>query len=354
MKPILYAPDESSFVYNGLGVLSDTLAAPVTNEINGSYTAVLEYPVNGIFAEYLLPKYCVKLLANDTDAPQVFRINKVNNTLRGTKSVELVHISYDLLGRPINAFTAAGASAAVAAIETNALIPTGFTFSTNLTSAAQYTITTPRSARAVLGGAEGSLIDIYHGELYFDNFRVSLLDRIGSDRGVTVRYGKNLTELEQEIDGSATGNGILPFWYRESDGLVVPSSASTADWLYGFNCYKTVDVTDQFNSKPTAAQLTAYADTLVNSIITPEQSLSVSFVTLHQLKEYDTIAALERAALGDTVGVVYQVIKDNKKKLDINIKTRAVKTVFNPLTEQYISIELGTLRTTLADYILNK
>ena len=353
MKPILYAPDETAFVYNGEGTLPDVVECVVTCERNGIYKLEMEYPVNGMRAELLRVGYCIKARANDRDRPQIFRIYNVSATLRGTKAVKANHISYDLTGRPVKPYTASGTSAAVAGIESHAVIATGFEFSTDLTSTAQYQIVTPRSARAVLGGADGSLLDVYGGELYFDNYKVSLLKDAGQDNNVTIRYGKNLTQLEQELDNSDAGNGIFPYWYKEDDGLVTPSGASRIDWQLGYNCYRTLDVTDQFKTKPTAAQLTAYANALVPHLATTQETLDVSFVALHQLKEYETIAMLEKVGLCDTVRILYTVYGDDGSiKLRVNTKTKVVKTVYNVLTEKYNNVELGTLKKTLADYIV--
>lgn len=345
MKAVLYEPAGMDYRYNGIGVLSDEIRADVETERNGVYVADLEYPTNGIWSEYLLPNYIVKMAANDTDDLQLFRIQNVINTNKGTKRVKLNHISYDLVGRPVKPYSANGAAAAVAGIETNALIPTGFTFETDLTGGGQYSIPTPRSARAVLGGTEGSLIDVYGGELRFDNYKVSLLTRLGSDNGVSVRYGKNLTDLSQELDSSEACNGILPYWYTDNDGLVMPTTASTTNWDYGYNNYKTMDLTDQFDSKPTATQLKNLADTLITPGLS--QTLEVSFVSLYRLKEFEVISVLEKVALGDTVAVIYP-------QLNLNVKTRVVKTTYDSLTERYKSIELGTHKTTIADIIIKE
>ena len=355
MRPVLYVPDEAAFKYNGVGVLSDSLSCDVTQEKNGIYTLDMEYPTAGIWAEYLLPNYIIKAQAHDSDDVQLFRIQRAITTNKGTKQVEANHISYDLIGRPVGAYTASGVASAVAGINANAVIPTGFTFTTNMTSNVQYSILTPRSAKAVLGGQEGSLIDVYGGELKYDNFNVALLDQLGSDRGVQVRYGKNLINLKQELDSEEACNGLLPFWYRDDEGLAVASSPSTTSWGYGYNDYRTVDYTEEFDNKPTAAQLKALADSRVGGMPALNQSLSVSFLSLYQLKEYALISVLEKVALGDTVTVNYYLWdKDGVEKVNINTKTRVVKTVFNTLSEQYKSLELGTLKTTVADILLKE
>lgn len=353
MKPILYNPDEVNFLYNGLGPLADATECAATCERNGSYFLTLKYPATGKRAEYLRPGYCIKALANDKDRPQIFRIYGTTRRLDGTIDVKANHISYDLTGRPVKAYSAAGAAAAIAGINANSVTPTGFEFDTDLTSAAQYAIATPRSARAILGGADGSLIDTYGGELVFNNFRVSLLTSAGQDNGVVIRYGKNLTELASDADNSASGNGIYPFWYRENDGLVVPAAPSVIDWGHGYNCYKTVDLTDKFQNKPTAAQLSAMANTMLTALAATEETIEVSFVSLAKSGGYDVIASLETVGLCDTVGVIYTLYgPEGEVKMSVNVKTKVVKTVYDALGERYDSIVLGTLKKTIADYIL--
>ena len=42
------------------------------------------------------------------------------------------------------------------------------------------------------------MLDVYGGEYEWDNTTVKLHSQRGTDRGVTIRYGKNLTDLTQE------------------------------------------------------------------------------------------------------------------------------------------------------------
>ena len=343
MNPILYAADETSFTTNGIGVLSDCISCIITEERNGQYTLEMEYPSNGLWVDEIETGCIIKAKANDVDDPQLFQINDVVRTLTGINTIEAQHISYRLSGVPVLPFTAAGAAAALASIETYAVTPTGFTFETDKNSVTSYSFPYPRSARSILGGQEGSLLDQFGGEYHFDNFRVELLKARGADQGVTIRYGKNLTELEQDVNG-AVYNGIFPYWYKENEGVVYPNSAVAASGSYPVQCYEALDVTEDFQSKPTAAQLTAKAESLISGYGAPVESISLSFVTLHQLKEYATIAALEHVSLCDTVHVIYDAI-------GVNVKTKVVKTVYNTLTELYDTIEVGAIQTSLADVI---
>lgn len=343
MKPILYAATETAFTSNGIGVLSDCISCLVTEERNGGYELEMQYPSNGLWSEDIDVGMVIKAKANDTDAPQLFQIYDVVRSLSAAYVIKAEHISYRLSGVPLKPYSAAGVAATLAGISSHAVANVGFTFSTDFDTTANYSFATPRSVRALLGGAEGSLLDQFGGEYHFDNFRVELLKARGADQGVTIRYGKNLTELEQDVNG-AVYNGIFPFWYRENEGVVYPNSAVAASGSYPVQCYEALDVTEDFQSKPTAAQLTARAQQLVSGYGAPVESISLSFITLHQLKEYATIAALEHVSLCDTVHVIYDAI-------GVNVKTKVVKTVYNTLTELYDTIEVGAIQTSLADVI---
>lgn len=343
MKPVLYAADETAFTSNGVGVLADCISCLVTEERNGEYELEMQYPSNGLWADDIDVGMVIKAKANDTDAPQLFQIYDVVRSLSAAYVIKAEHISYRLSGVPLKPYSAAGVAATLAGISSHAVANVGFTFSTDFTNTTNYSFITPRSVRSLLGGAEGSLLDQFGGEYHFDNFRVELLKARGADNGVTIRYAKNLTELEQDVNG-AVYNGIFPYWYRENEGVVYPNSAVAASGSYPVQCYEALDLTNDFQNKPTAAQLTARAQSLVNGYGAPVESISLSFVTLHQLKEYATIAALEHVSLCDTVHVIYDAI-------GVNVKTKVVKTVYNTLTELYDAIEVGAIQTTLADVI---
>lgn len=366
MNPVLYPENELTRIIpigpgikyksNGIGVLADCISCLVTEERNGEYELSMQYPSNGLWAEDIEVGQVIKAKANDTDDPQLFEIYDVTRNLGGAYEIKAAHVSYRLSGIPVRAYSASGAAAAFAGLETNALpvYPrsgpesnnTGFSWYTDMESTTAYSIEKPRSARSIIGGAEGSLLDVYGGEYHFDNFKVSWLKNRGADNGVSIRYGKNLTNLEQDIRGMVY-TGIYPYWYKENEGLVAADNIVyaqvSADKLQRIEI---VDLTDDFDEKPSKADLETRAQQLVTGMGSPVETLEVSFITLHQLREYETIAALEKVGLCDLVHVVYPI-------LGVDVKMKVVKTVYNTLTEHYESITCGTLQTTLADIIEN-
>src|SRR5699024_4556322 len=68
----------------------------------------------------------------------------------------------------------------------------------------------------MVAGMEGSVLQIWGGQIERDNFNLILHDRRGSDDGVLVTYKKNLTGLNAKFDISNVITRIFPFKYIEA------------------------------------------------------------------------------------------------------------------------------------------
>ena len=200
MLPILYSSITEGTVPSnyGVGVLSDCISASVKEARNGEYELTMEYAAEGIHASDIVPNAIIKAKPNFTDDPQLFRIYKVGKTINGKFTVNAQHISYDMSGKVITSGTAASLSDAITLLNAKSGF---FVISSNKSVSAPFNITEPSSVRSWFGGKQGSILDVYGpGEWKYDNFNASFLAERGTDRGVTIRYGKNLTELSQTLD----------------------------------------------------------------------------------------------------------------------------------------------------------
>lgn len=339
MIPILYDKTATDFNNNGTGRLIDCASCLVTEERNGRYELEIEYPLGGAYQGEIELNSIIGAEANETDQTQLFTVYSITRELGNLTRIRARHISYRLTGIPVKPFTATGASAALAGLITNSVTAPGFTVSTDITSSAEYAQTLPRSFRSCLAGSEDSILDIFGGEYHFDNFRIQLLESRGKDSGVSIRYGKNLTDIKREDDTEGLYNGVYPFWYKEDEGIVYPSAASVG-MDYPFANYEVVDMTDLFETRPTAAQLTTEANAQAALLMMPESGIEVSFAALWELREFDLISALEKVALCDTVNVVYDAF-------GVNLKSKAVKTVYNTLRNRFESVTIGTIKADL-------
>lgn len=207
----------------------------------------------------------------------------------------------------------------------------------------------PGSLRSLLGGVEGSVLDVYGGEYEWDNTTVKLHSQRGTDRGVTIRYGKNLTDLTQEESCAEVYTGVYPYWV-DSDGNVTQITGNPVvnvpDGQYNFVRVLTLDVSQDIKEQPTAAQLRQAALDYIaaNKVGVPKVSLTLSFAQLEQTAEYADKALLERVCLCDTVHVQFA-------KLGVSADASCIKTVYDVLLERYDSVELGDVRSSLANTV---
>lgn len=216
----LYESTEKTFLTNGIGILRDVISCQVTEERNGEFELEMEYPVMGIRYKDLRLRRIIMAKANPYSDLQPFRIYSITKPINGIVTVNAEHISYDMSGLPVAPFTASTIQNAFTNMKAAAAVDCPFSFSTDKSTAADMTVSKPASMRSLLGGVEGSILDVYGGEYEFDRYEVKLWNKRGADRGVSIRYGKNLTDLKQEENCSSVYTGVYPFWYSEQDGLV--------------------------------------------------------------------------------------------------------------------------------------
>lgn len=350
MTPVLYQAGETAFTTNGLGRLSEATACVVEEERNGKYELQMTYPVSGEHFQEIKHSRIIFAMPFDAAPPQPFRIYYISKPINGRITVRAEHISYQLSHIPVSPFTATACAEALQGLRTNAAEACPFSFWTDKTTAANFSVQVPSSIRSMLGGVRGSILDTYGGEYEFDRYTVKLHSSRGTDRGVTLRYGKNITDIRQEESIESTITGVYPFWKGAdasgTESIVeldekVLHSTNAANFPY----QRTVplDLSAEFGeSAPTQAELRTRAQAYMrtNNVGVPSVSIKVSFIPLWQTEEYKEAANLERVRLCDTVTVQFP-------SLDISAAAKVVRTKFNVLTERYEEIELGDAKSNL-------
>lgn len=355
MIPILFPKNAITFTSNGLGRLSDAISCIVTEERNGKYELSMEYPIDGVHFEDIEISSVICAVPADGKAIQPFRVYKVEKLIKGRARINAEHISYQARYIPVMPFTAGSCVSALQGLSSNAVVSNPFTLWTDISKAGTYTQDVPESIRARLGGQEGSILDVYGGELEWDNYTIKLHARRGHDSGVTLRYGKNITDLTQEKNITNTYTAVCPYYQSSDDNecLTLPEKYIASDnaGSFPYLMAKSVDMTSEFEDgeSVTVESLRAKTQAYItkNNIGVPAVSIKVSFVALWQTEEYKNIAALERVNLCDTVNVLFE-------KLGVSATAKVVRTNYNVLIDRYDSIELGETKTQLSSMIANQ
>ena len=342
MQPILYSSVTEGTVpaHYGVGVLSDCISCKVTEERNGAFELVMTYAAEGLHASDIQVNAILKAKPNFTDNPQLFRIYKVGKVIDGRFEVYAQHISYDLSGKLITTGSAGSCVAACALLEAQA---GNFTITTDKSVTANFRVSEPSSVRSWFGGKAGSLLDVYGGEWAYDNYTASLKQARGSDRGVEIRYGKNLTNLSQELNMENLCTGVVPY-YVDSDG----NQTVGAKVLTGLSLDVPRDLAVDFSSDvnpesstPILTQLATLATNYVSkrNLTSPTDSIELDFVQIAELQE--------RVDLCDTVHIYFEA-------LGLSATAKCIKTEWDVLEERYTSTTFGDARTNIADTIVEQ
>ena len=361
MKPILMDNKKTLDVLandktNGLGRLNDCVELLVTEHLNGQYTATMKYPVSGIHFNEIELQGIIKLSANQFDEPQLFRIVNVSKPLNGIVEYELNHITYDLSYTSVAPFTSDYVRPTLVALWDNMTGGKSFSISTDINDSThiihKFKNEKPQSCRALFGGQEGSLIDIFGGEYHYDNLKVELLAKRGADHGVKIKYGKNLTDITQDETNENVYTHVIPYAQDSNKNTIIGDTITLFNVAESKMRILNLDLSDKFQgengeeTKITVKDVNREAHYYVerNNLTEPRVSLDVSFLDLSQTVEYANIAPLETVSLGDTVYVDYPA-------LGVSAKARVIEYEWDSLRERYNSVEIGDAKARLSTTI---
>lgn len=345
----------TTFTTTGLGVLDREIINPiVTEELGGEFSLTFTYPADGPAATHLVVENIVAAPVPRLEQRQGFRISEVVTTLDGMLEVTAFHVFYDLAGNLIADTYVVNKTAkgALTQILGAANTSHGFTATSSdtVTRSSARLVRMPIAAALMDAGEDNSFAARWGGELVRDNFHIHHAPMRGANHGVVIRDRKNLTGFESAIDFSTVVTRILPVGY---DGLLLPElyvdSPKLGDYVvprirvirYG----QVKAITDKDNPREgelpldqAHAQLRrlAAAEFSARHVDEPSASYKIRFTDLSQTREYADLARLETVEIGDTVTVRHA-------DLGIALTARVVAYEYNPLTLQYISVELGTV-----------
>ena len=375
---IIYEANETDFFSNGLGTLPDATSALVTEERNGEFVLDVIYPQQGIRSELLTKNRIIKADAGHELKDQHFVIKKVTPAMDSDGYIYLTvhaeHVSYITADLGVTPNLTLSGNATQALEQWQANLVGGhpdITVDSDIISEYETTldITKATNARQVLGGVEGSILDTWGGEYKFDNLHISLRGQRGTTANTLISYGRNLLTFEQEDDITDTYTSIYPY---ANIGLADGNNSKliTVDGYFVDSQYVDrypnrkllpVDFGSEFTdykigSKPSESdtgiytteaeikkKLTELAKQYIenNRIGIPKVSTKITFADLSKTSEY---APLEQVNLCDIIPIRFE-------KLGIDTTIKVTRVVWNVLLDEYDSIELGDLRTTLGESI---
>ena len=364
---VLYECNETDFTHNGICILKDCISVKATENLCGTFTLELEYPVGEFASNEIVRGRIIKCKLKDNRDAQLFRIrNVVKDDDSLTANCQHIAIA-DLGSNIVPSLSIVGKTRTEAGqmILDNAYQTHRYTF-VGEDSGFQSTLNVKRVSpiNAIVGESEDEdnqvLLKTYGGEIRFNNFEIECYDEIGDDNGVRISYGKNLTGIEEKIDDTDLVTSIIPVG---GDELLLPEYCINSQYINNyekiyfqkieFNDIKIVepnengDNADEVVTRDEALkQLRKAAQSIFDDqkADLPRCSYTINFVELSQFDYYSDYAQLEEVNIGDTVTI-------NHSKLNISLKARVNSITYDVLDNSLEEITVGSEEYSLTTII---
>ena len=369
----LYASNETDFTHNRYP-LKNTISCEVTEVENRVFDLTLEYPLNSDIQEEVVIK------APTPRGEQLFVVEKVVKTLRGYKAYAVDYISYKLIRNFLTDVrpTLLNCQNTINYILSNTATPTPFTGTSDIVNSntAYYIRMNPLEA---LIGAENSILNNFGGYLVRDGMNIHIMKE-PKDIGYEIRMGKNLLGVEQDIDihdvvtrlypTAVLGDNtiaILPEQFVDSQYVLNYADASIQEIRVELTAEEKLLDTNRIHDIMREKAQAEFA----KGIDLPKVHYKIDFVQLEKQSRmpYEATSGLAQftheeledfthtelslrvhgASFGDPTDVlekmnqldISHMVNVYVPKLNIYVKARVIKYVYDALKKRFKNIELG-------------
>lgn len=366
MNLILYPSGEAAFENNGLGILKDVLDDEVHEVLNGQFELTFRYPASGrLFRDLVIGAY-VTAKPNPLSGPQPFRIYRVSKVRNGWATVNAQHISYNLKKYACStmAFDPAPVNTWLPQIAEHIYPASPFVFETDIAGIGGFSSNVPRIAWKLLGSEEGCLRAEGHlkaAECEFDGYRVIFHSRRGADRGVRIRYGRNLRDLTLERKQGDRVTAVYPYCtdengvcYELPEGYVANPNLAEGEeiFVYVADCGKAEEMPEAAGTIEAWLRVAAWWCIMAlndggNGDNWVETSLQIDFIRLSETEDYKDRDIPDEVVLGDTVYV-------EDPELGVSVSARVSEMRYQPIRERIKGITVGNVRRNIVHTIARR
>lgn len=354
--------------------LPDVIECTVQEVCNGAFCSEMQYPINGAYAEKIIPNAILMIEPRKGANVEPFRIYETVENIKGVKTVRANHIAYDLDGSIVWGMTREGITDVLDRL--NNLCPNHFVIVNDgiTDETTEFNVIVPITIWSAIGGSN-SLLTHFGGELSYhwdDNLKkcvITLHWRRGTLKNTVIKYGVNILSLQRKKSVGEMYSDVLAFW---SDGQNAANNVWSDDYSTGVTAitrYLTIDASKEFQSAPTKAQLNQIVvEYMQLHDFTLQQELEVTYIPIEDTTEYeqiDNIAIVGSAIVGtDQVGTerniprtehldVCDYAEIDASFLGVKATARCVETIYDVLRKRYTKITIGTLQKTIIDTIVD-
>ena len=315
----IYSPSNTDYTKNGEAVLL-TESCEISAELKGPWSLTLVHPLDDEGRwKHIEENAVLKVPTWMATKSQLYRIKTVEKTMDGITAMAYP-VFFDSAGDfyiTHAKVTAKNVSQTLQALYTFAPLGYSYEVTGTTTGRKSYEFQDVNAMAAI-----EVLRDQWGVEYLYDNKKLWVAEKQGTDRGVTVEYGKNITGVDYTVDMSEVVTRIYPYAYNgHGMGGFTPyidsDLASAYPVIYTkpfqFNHIKLEeDATDSDREDDTIiicadqselddALQDAVEELFATGIDKPKVSMAIDMLALEATEEYKGYSGLELIRLGDTV-----------------------------------------------------
>lgn len=332
----LFSPSDTTFETNGDKIIHP-FSAKVRKEDNGEFFLRMETDLSYI-GDLIEGRIIV---APTPQGDQAFRIHNIEKT-KNKISLQARHLFYDSENYLIEDSYVVDRNCNDALDHLNSATEPSSPF---ITLSNVGTVNSYRCVRKSLYEAVETVLERWRGHLVRDNWNLRIMNSIGQDNGVTIRYAKNLREITCSENWDAVVTKLLPVGY---EGIMLNSLDPDADpYVYASISYdipytKTVSFQQNIDREGYETEA-AYKQALIDDLLHQAQD----YLEVNSIPQvnYTLKANLEKITdVGDTVEVI-------DERLGINLLTNVIAFDYDCILGKYIEVEFGNFKKTLSGLI---
>lgn len=206
------------------------------------------------------------------------------------------------------------------------------------------TINSFRCVRKSLYEAMQVVLERWGGHLYRDNFTFGIKNQLGKDNGVTIRYAKNLKEIQVTYNWDNVVTKLMPVG---KDGLLLDDKYVYSEQQYNIPYTKSINF-DQNEIDPenyVDAEGNKDEEAYNKALIEDLKEKAQDYVNNNCIPEvnYTLKANMEKVSdVGDTIEVI-------DERLGVNILTNLISYDYDCILGKYTELEFGNFKKKLSN-----
>lgn len=357
----IYKPENTDFEKNGDMPLFPTTAM-VHPVLNGEWEAELEHPIDDDGRwKYIVEDAVVKMPSFNGE--QLFRVKKKEKSDTGVKA-ELQPIFMDAKEDCFLVDVRPTDKNGQQALDDMTAPNKKYKARSDIQIFSTAYYQTMNLIEAINGENDNSFVNRWGGEILFDNFEVTINERIGGDYGAEVRYGKNIQQdgISEEIETRDIVTRIVPKAYNghmiegEEPWIDSPLIGKYPTIRYGVMEFEDVKMREdaQEDDEEDGVIICDTEDELKEALKKkceeqyeagldkPAITIQVDMVLLEDTDLYKDFKDLEKVSFGDTVHCRHS-------KLDIVTDARVVEMEWDCIEKKVNNVTLGDFQYNYLD-----